>query len=365
MDEVSRLYRSRAQSTGTHLTLRWKGRVRYTVPRDAVGQHVCWQVFRPGKLGVPLRAMAQLPRLFGVTECTEGAGVTRIREAIGKDAGLSCCRAGSEGSWSKDTVLFVDKATAKPLYIVKTGAGTAIDALLKNEAQWLRKLREQASLAAHIPELVAHRSGDDFCFVAQTVVSGKFDMRLGELHFDFLRKLQNSSLQTINYERSELYRTYNSRLADLSDVLPDAWSARLEKAMRQIGEVLSASPVLMVAAHNDFTPWNVGLEHNLVHVFDWEFAADEQLPLFDPFHFALMPLGLWSRPVRRILQAMKETVQHCQSRLGTGFCYEAQTQALAYLVNVCTLYLWSLHEESFSHPLIQSYAQVIDHLCCI
>ena len=365
MDEVSRLYRAQERSKRTHLTLRWKGKVRYTVPRDSAAQQVCWRVFRPGKLGVPLRAMAQLPRVFGATECIEGAEIISIRQAIGEDAGPSCCRAGSEGSWSKNTVLFVDKAVAKPLYIVKTGAGVAIDGLLKNEAQWLRNLEDQASLAIHIPELVAHRPGADFCFVVQTVVSGKFDMRLGELHFDFLRKLQKSSLQTINYQESGIYRTLNSRLAGLSDFLPDVWSARLEKAVRRIGEILSVSPVLVVTAHNDFTPWNVGLKHDLAHVFDWEFAADEQLPLFDPLHFALMPLGLWGRPVNKILRAMKETVQQCQIRLGAGFCYEAQTQALAYLVNVCTLYLCSLREESFSHPLIQSYAQVIDHLCGI
>jgi hypothetical protein len=309
--------------------------------------------------------MAQLPRVFGATECTEGAEVTWIREAIGNGAGLSCCRAGSEGAWSKDTVLFVDKATAHPLYIVKTGAGTAIDALLKNEAQWLRNLRDQASLVAHIPELVAHRSGHDFCFVAQTVVSGKFDMRLGELHFEFLRKLQLSSAQAINYEESGIHRKYASRLADLSGFLPDVWLTRLEEAVRQIGKALSGTPVLMVAAHNDFTPWNVGLQDSLAHVFDWEFAADEQLPLFDPLHFVLMPLGLWSRPLDKIMQAMKETVQHCQVSLGGEFCYEANTQALAYLVNVCTQYLWSLREESFSHPLIQNYAQVIDHMCGI
>ena len=363
MNEVSRLYRAQDQPIGTHLTLRWKGRVRYTVPREAAGQQACWSVFRPGKLGIPLRAMARLPRLFGSVSCTEGTEIASMRDAIGREAGLSCCRAGSEGSWTKDTVLLLDKKTVAPLYIVKTGAGKTIDSLLQNEANWLRKLRDQPSLADHIPDLIAHRSGEDRCFIAQSVLSGKFDMRLGDLQLDFLRKLQKFSLQSMRYEDSGLYRTLSSRLVDLNGLLPEAWSTRFEKAMRRIKESLPGSPVLLVAAHNDFTPWNIGLQHNLAYVFDWEFAADGQPPLFDPLHFALMPLGLWSRPTTKIVQRMYETLQLCQQRLGKELCYEAQTQALAYLVNLCTLYLRAVRGASDSNPLLQSYAPVIDHIC--
>jgi hypothetical protein len=363
VDEVNRFYKAQEESVGTHLALRWKGRVRYTVPREATGQQACWKFFRPGLLGFPLRAMARLPRFSGSRSCTEGAQVTSIREAIGGEIGLSCCRAGAEGVWLKDTILLLDKEKDKPLYLVKAGKGAAVDSLLRNEAAWLRTLREETTLAEHIPLLVAHRSGEDFCFVAQCPVSGDIDFRLGAAQLDFLRKLQASSLRKLRYEDSSLYKTLNLRLAELEGQLSEAWSARLERAMGRIKESLSSSPVLLVAAHNDFTPWNIRVERGVARVFDWEYADYEQFPLFDPLHFSLAPMALKSASRIKIIQKMHETLQLFHRWLGEERCYAAEAQALAYFINLCTLYLWADRGERNLHPTLVSYAQIIDHMC--
>jgi hypothetical protein len=362
VDEVNRFYSAQEESIGTHLALRWKGRVRYTVPREATGQQACWKFFRPGLLGIPLSAMARLPRFSGSRSCSEGAQVTSIREAIGGEIGLSCCRAGAEGVWLKDTILLLDKEKDKPLYLVKAGRGAAVDALLRNEATWLRTLREETTLAEHIPGLVAHRSGEDFCFVAQCPVSGDIDFRLSASQLDFLKKLQSSSLRRLRYEDSSLYKTLNLRLAELEGQLSEAWSARLERAMRRIKESLSGSPVLLVAAHNDFTPWNIRILHNFAYVFDWEYAANEQLPLFDPLHFVLLPMALKRRTAVKMFQRMQETLQLCQECFGVEFCSHALTQGLAYLMNVCTHYLWGARGRSDLHPVLDSYARLMDHI---
>jgi hypothetical protein len=198
--DAGRFYRAEDHARGTHLALRWNGRLRFTVPREAVAQEACWRVFRPVRL-VPLRAMVRLPRLLGSVNCVEDVKLASIREAIGIPTGLSCCRTGAPGVWSKDTILLLDK-TDKPLYIVKAGVGQAVDLLLSNEAEWLRGLRDRASLADHIPELVTHRSGADLCFVVQCVLPGNLDYLLGELQLGFLRKLQEYSHQTMPLEQS-------------------------------------------------------------------------------------------------------------------------------------------------------------------
>ncbi len=361
MDELSRFYTARDRADGTHLALRWKGRVRYTVPREPAGQHACWKLFKPGKLGIALRAMARLPRFPGSVACVESENLETIREAIGKEAGLSSCRAGAPGPWSKDTILLLDKKDAKPLYLVKAGAGEAVDALLRNEAHWLSTLRDNESLVDHIPELVAHRSGADVCFVAQRAVSGNLDFRLGTPQRDFLLKLQRSSFRSMRFEDSILCRTLKSRIADLEGHQTEAWSKRMVKAMRTITESLSHAPVLLAAAHNDFTPWNIRIENGLALVFDWEYAAHEQLPLFDLLHFVLLPMALRSRPTSTMLQRMQETLQLGRQWLGEELCYAAQTQALAYLMNVATLYFWGARWRSISHPLFESYGHIIDH----
>jgi hypothetical protein len=164
-------------------------------------------------------------------------------------------------------------------------------------------------------------------------------------------------------EESRLYRNLRSRLKDLSGLLSEAWSTRLDMGMRRIEQSLSGSPILLVAAHNDFTPWNIRVERDVARVFDWEYADYEQLPLFDPLHFILMPMALKSRPTAKMVQSMRETLQLCRQWIGKESCYEGQTQTLAYLMNLCTLYLWSERGKSDLNPVLESYARLIDHLC--
>ncbi len=364
VDEVGHFYRVEDQAHGTHLALRWNGRVRYTIPRATDAQAACWKLFSPGRLGVPLRAIARLPRLLGAVTCVESGKLAVIRETIGKEAGLSCCRTGTPGVWTKDTILLFNKKTAAPLYIVKAGIGEAVDLLLRNEANWLRCLRDQTPLADHVPELVTHRPGADLAFVAQCVLSGSnSDYGLKEPQVGFLRKLHAYSLQSMRYEDSRLYRTFDSRLKDLSCLLPEAWLSRLDLAIRRIRDSLAGQPVLLVAAHNDFAPWNIRVQHNIAYVCDWEYADREQLPLFDPLHFALMPMALKSEPPAKIIRCMHETLQLCRQWFGKARCYKAEIQALAYFVNLCTLYLWADRGRSTRHPALASYAHIIDHIC--
>jgi hypothetical protein len=249
------------------------------------------------------------------------------------------------------------------MYIVKAGAGEAVDLLLQNEADWLRALSAQTALADHIPTLIAHRSGADFSFLAESPLPGKPDYRLGPLHFVLLRKLQEYSRRTIRYEESKLYRNLHARLKELGGLLAEAWSMRIEKAMRRIDQSLSGRPIPFVAAHNDFTPWNIRVERGVARIFDWEYAGDEQLPLFDPLHFVLMPMALKRRPAAQMAQRMRETLEQCRQQLGEEFCFEENAQALAYLVNLCTLYLWSQRGKIHSDSVLESYAEIIDSIC--
>lgn len=363
MDEAGRFYEQESRAGSTHLALRWKGRVRYTVPHEAAGQQACWTVFKPGLLEWPLRAMTHLPRVFGSINCRESDAVASMREAIGMDAGLSCCRTGAEGVWSKDTILFLDKKTAKPLFIVKAGTGEEVRRLLDNEAHWLRRLREHASLAAHIPELVAHRRDVDFCFVGQRALCGDIDFRLGTAQFDFLLKLQGVSAQSMQYGNSRLHATFTARVAGLQGHLSEAWSRRLNAGVKRVEEALSALAVWLVSAHKDFTPWNVRVDKGIAKVFDWEFADEEQLPLFDALHFALTPMALKNQTREKIVQGISNTVAQCRTVFQERFCFKGEIQALAYLLSVCLFYLSSVQGRYGTHPVLDNYALVIDHLC--
>jgi hypothetical protein len=361
--ELSRFYTAQDQPVGTHLALVWKGRVRYTVPRESAGQRACWDVFKPGRLGIALQAKVKLPRLLGSVGCVESERLAWVRDAIGSEAGLSSCRAGAAGPWSKDTVVLLDKKTIEPIYIVKAGAGEEVAGLLQNEASWLKTLHDLPSLADHVPELVAHHAGAGFCFVAQRALSGERDFTLGKMHLEFLRKLQEYSLETKLYEDSRLCRTLNSRISGLQGLLNPEWAARLDKSIEIVKESFSGKPLQLVASHNDFTPWNTRLEREVARVFDWEYAEYQQLPLFDALHFNLIPMALSSRPTSKMLDKMDDTIRQCKDWLGDERCYQPKAQALTYMVNLSTLYLWAERGKCAGNSVLGSYARIIDHLC--
>jgi hypothetical protein len=360
VNKQTRFYVAQDGLRGTHLALYWKGKLRYTVPRDAVGQQACWKFFQPGRLGIPMRAMASLPRLLNSALCVEADNLNTIREAIGKEAGASCCRAGA--LLSKDTILLLKKENAEPLYVVKTGVGATVGGLLQNEADWLSLLREQPALSSHIPELVQYRSWEEFTFVAQSPLPGELDFKLEKPQFEFLAKLQKYSARRIQYEESRLCRNIKSRFTELSGLLSEEWTTRIARSMRRMSEVLSDSKVLTVAAHNDFTPWNIRMQNDRACVFDWEYASSEELPLFDPLHFELTQMALRSERPAKLIKKIDETTQLCRQWFGKELCVKPDTQALAYMINLCTRYLWIVKGKYGTHPILDTYAKVIDQM---
>lgn len=362
MGNTGHLYQGDSAAAATHLALNWRGRLRYVVPRDRRAQRVAWHFFHPGRTRIVFEAMTRIPSLLGAAHCVESAALVAIRGAMGSQASFSCCNAGAGGVWSKYTVLLLDEKTIEPLCFVKAGAGPAIGRLLQNEAGWLSSLRDEPSLSSHVPSLIAHCHGEGLDFLAQSPLKGSSSGVLGQPHFEFLRKLQAYAPRALRYQDSVLYRTLHARISDLEGLLPEEWSNRIAKAMNKIESSLAASSKLFVAAHNDFTPWNIRLVNGRACVFDWEFAAHEQLPLFDPLHFALSPLALEGKPVDEILRAMGETVRQCRLSLGEERCNQPEIQVLAYALNLCTLYQWADRGTRNSHPTLVTYAGVIDSI---
>jgi hypothetical protein len=362
VDDAGRLYIEPGAILGTHLALRWKGRVRYVIPRQAAGQRACWQLFHPGLLGIPLRMMAYMPRVFNSQSCREGDSIAYIRAIIGEPGSISACRAGSAGVWLKDTLLFMNHKTGDPSCIVKIGEEAAVGFLLENERNWLAMLSAQPTLAEHVPTLVAYDSTDTFCFVAQRPMTGSFEKQLGPPQFDFLRRLQDYSVRWVRYRDSRLSRTLHMRAESLSGRLPEEWGARINNALLHLERSFGEEPIPMVAAHNDFTPWNVRIRNGKACVFDWEFADHEQFPLFDPLHYILGPLAMHSRPAEELERKMLSTISQCEGWLGRDRCYQAESQALAYMLHLCNTYQWADGGTNNSHPSLVSYTPIIDRL---
>ena len=179
---------------------------------------------------------------------------------------------------------------ADPQLIVKAGTGGAANALLENEAHWLRRLGSEARLAKQVPELVTHRSGERSASLrsARTWTPGLYAGRTA----DGVSARASAVFPTADgLPRLHLFENAQIPAMDLEGLLSEAWSRRIARTMEIIERSLEKSPVLLVAAHTIHS-----LEHstngNARCVFDWEYAAEEQLPLFDCLHFVLLPMAL-------------------------------------------------------------------------
>jgi hypothetical protein len=60
---------------------------------------------------------------------------------------------------------------------------------------------------------------------------------------------------------------------------------------------------------------------------------------------------------------MQRTIEICGKELGWERCYRPREQTLAYLLNLCTLYMCADRGANSYHPTLVSYAGLIDRLC--
>jgi len=79
----------------------------------------------------------------------------------------------------------------------------------------------------------------------------------------------------------------------------------------------------------------------------------EQFSLFDPLHFALMPMVLKREPPVKIVQTMNRTLQLCRQWFGEERRQQAKMKSLAYFVNLCTLYLWAEKGKRTQHRFVK------------
>ena len=113
--------------------------------------------------------------------------------------------------------------------------------------------------------------------------------------------------------------------------MPGEWDERVRKGLALL-EYKVGVGVLMSRAHRDMVPWNMRLDGKKeIHVFDWEYSEQEYLPLYDFFHFLLMPKALSGRVAiqdgRETLQKVKLLNWHGDKRI----VHNPAIQLLGYL----------------------------------
>jgi hypothetical protein len=97
-------------------------------------------------------------------------------------------------------------------------------------------------------------------------------------------------------------------------------------------------------------------------VFDWEFARDGYVPLYDLYHYHLMPIAVRKHISMGQARCALRSVVHETEGLpgGADKRRHAAAQMLAYLLDVCLFYLESNNGDDHGDMVVLRYGKLID-----
>ncbi|MCF8244688.1 MAG: aminoglycoside phosphotransferase family protein [Saprospiraceae bacterium] len=109
-------------------------------------------------------------------------------------------------------------------------------------------------------------------------------------HLEALLELKQHSYEVLPLGALPLWQASGEQLADLEHTaicndLPPLTVRQIVGQLKALRQSLDQNRLVPTTlAHGDFTPWNMYLGRDKLHVYDWELAGRQPL-LFDAFHF--------------------------------------------------------------------------------
>jgi len=315
------------------------------------------------RLGLQIRSLRQfLRRVPSRDYFCEGPALREIKSKVGAEALHAVIRLGTPGPFRKQTVLFLNE-NGQEVAVAKIGSTPLSIRQVQREVEWLRRLSAEPSMRKYTPTLLADGKVADAWMVMQGVCSGAFvSSKPGFPHIRFLSAFQDLFREECPYHETQMYREMSRRFEALTPHLSQIWMERASRAFSHLDAGYADGPTTVVAAQRDFAPWNMRLRAGQLAVFDWEYASFGYLPLYDLFHFFLMPLAVRSSiTFSKIKHVLGEV-----TRLGTLIagspqgCKAPSLQLLAYLLDVSLFYLESRDGLDTGDTVMDCFGQLID-----
>jgi hypothetical protein len=266
---------------------------------------------------------------------------------------------GTPGPYRKLAVLQLDEQY-RPLAISKVATNSTTHNLLANERKILERVSKFGLLLGHVPQVLQSRSKDGLYALKQTIGMGKAlkaKTNSGQV-IVFLKKLHIETGRRILFEDSGVSISLHRRYNQLNTLLSADWRQRYKHCLLKI-DTFTGQKFNFVLAHRDFVRWNMCLSENGIFVFDWEYSEDGYPPLYDYFHYLLMPKAVKGRLNKKIL---KKTIIKAKEY---PWCDEGDTipysvQLLIYLLDLCSTYLEANKGKDQGDLVISQYADMID-----
>jgi hypothetical protein len=276
-------------------------------------------------------------------------------------------RQGSKGPYQKMSLLAI-KENGIPLFYAKVAVGNSADAMVDAESACLLRLSDIPALNGMVPLKLSsgHTPGGRSFFSTTVAPSLKTKFSFESQHEQFLSVLGHATVQWVHYEDSLEFQFARSALGRLSPVLGAAIYAELQSASENILKAIGGLQLPTVLAHRDFSPWNIRWHASGIFVFDWEYAAEGAIPVYDFFHFHLIQRALSS------WRNLALTSNYVLSLTSLALAYLQKTfpesnwtpkivkyLLLAYLTDLLLFYVDSGKEFDINHPVLSSYFNLI------
>ncbi len=182
-------------------------------------------------------------------------------------------------------------------------------------------------------------------------------IEIKDQHLAALKEFFENTLKVKILAQTDIYKKVETRINSLKhqkpvDLSPEKQTKLLEHLVALFQSFDQSQLVSLCYAHGDFTPWNMFVSPNKIHVYDWELAMPEQLPLFDLFHHVIQSSVLIQhqayQKIKPKIEALGkrpeiEEILH-SSKMNFWSCYRW------YLLDNCSYYLDLYTRQEKLHP---------------
>ena len=245
--------------------------------------------------------------------------------------------------------------------------------LLKNEAAILSRLGDTSLQFWKCPKAIVGEHAHLLLLSNVAPVLARDSGKISDLHIKALMELYQAFGERAILGELEFYEEIQQQLEDLEDAFPHDPSLDPEQIHRMIrmlkrlfAQLDPEAFIYTSLSHRDFTPWNMYLSSDRIHVYDWELAQSGTPFFYDLFHFIFQggillhrhPFRLIHLEIQRALRLPTMNLMNSRYHLDGLLYYQL------YLLHLITYYLKIyVHEPNVHmqvHWLLKTWEEALE-----
>jgi thymidylate kinase len=190
------------------------------------------------------------------------------------------------GTCGPNRKAIVFKETKKGNTFMKIGLNSNSKMLIRNEVSTINHLKTLAPNTSVYPTIM--QSGESFVEISDISCGGKRKTSISSVHLNALKELYEESNQAYLIEDLPVWIKLKVDLEKLKSKEDNRIPKGLLKKVSFLIDSINSKAVIETSfCHGDFTPWNMFVKDDKLHVYDWELSKQEMPVGYDMLHFII------------------------------------------------------------------------------